>query len=212
MGTKDEKALLRNLIVMAIFVFATLGCLLAVVIGVTVPPSEPGFLEGAPIWDRADLPIQVSVGRYNVEGTEHRKEDIVMVKRVLKRINKHVGVKLFQLNADPMADIAIELGVPWEVGGTGEEGRAEIRQHMQTAVGCDVIVTGTVPWAIEPAVVYHELGHCLGLAHDERPFSIMYPDTTKESVGRDFTPHDVELLRERYGQRPESVDASSESD
>lgn len=49
------------------------------------------------------------------------------------------------------------------------------------------------------AIMRHELGHVLGLAHDKNPISIMNPHLNSAFVSdKIFTKNDVELLREIY--------------
>ena len=50
-------------------------------------------------------------------------------------------------------------------------------------------------------VLYHEFGHCLGLAHDDYPKSIMYPTMTPIPDGIQppwFSDYDRRLLRDLY--------------
>lgn len=204
----------RAFVGFALFGLVALLVFVAVLFGVMNPASEPGFFEGAPTWGK--LPVSVSVGRYSAEGTRYKRDDHKMVSRVVSRINSQLGVTVFRMidvsgsvdaaNAANAADVAIELGLPWDVDSSGEGGRAEIRQSRALAVGCDVVVSSVVPWAIEPLVVHHELGHCLGLDDDDNDYSIMYPRQTKSSH-HEFTSHDADLLRARY-VRP--VDAGGE--
>lgn len=199
----DDDLTARKFAVFAAFAVFALIAFGAVLFGVRNPPDEPGFFEGAPTWRR--LPVSVSIGRYSAEGTEYTAADRKMAVDVVKRINRQVGAELFRvieagsLSAANAASVAVELGIPWDVGSDSEEGgRAEVRQVRDRAVGCDVVISSAVTWAFEPAVLFHELGHCVGLDDDDRPHSVMYQQADEKSVLRGFTDHDVDLLRNRY--------------
>lgn len=48
------------------------------------------------------------------------------------------------------------------------------------------------------AVCRHEIGHCLGLEHDETRESVMHPVLHINGI-REFTDHDINLLKKIYG-------------
>lgn len=76
----------------------------------------------------------------------------------------------------------------------------EHRYDRQT--GKLMSTTVTVPVSVvklsAPAML-HELGHVLGLAHDEHPSSIMYPTLTSRTKPGTLSKGDIELLRRLYG-------------
>lgn len=197
----------KNISVWVVFSVCSAAVLGGVLYGVLTQREEPGFFDGAPTWQR--LPITVSVGRYSSEGTLYENADRKLADRIVGRINNQIGTEVLRLidlsfaahkaNAANAADIAVEMGVPWDVGRVSDEGgRAELRHHATHAVGCDVIVSSMVAWALEGALLHHELGHCLGLADDTLSTSIMYQQASERTVGREFTSHDADLLRSRY--------------
>jgi hypothetical protein len=66
---------------------------------------------------------------------------------------------------------------------------------------CEVTTSNTGDEEMELLVLEHELGHCLGLAHDDFELSIMrrvQTPTPQGEMGPWITDHDRDLLRETY--------------
>jgi predicted Zn-dependent protease len=67
---------------------------------------------------------------------------------------------------------------------------------------CEVWTMNVVgPNDLEWLTTYHEMGHCLGLAHDDYEQSIMHPvqrPTADATIPPWISDYDRDLLRERY--------------
>ncbi len=61
------------------------------------------------------------------------------------------------------------------LGTDGGEARIQW-DHQCRVLRADIYVQPGLPAATRTAVVAHELGHVLGLAHDDDPGSVMHPD------------------------------------
>jgi hypothetical protein len=58
---------------------------------------------------------------------------------------------------------------------------------------------GAIPELLRPAVVLHEAGHVLCLAHDEHPESIMYHNLASARKPGKLSKKDIKLLKKTYG-------------
>ena len=103
------------------------------------------------------------------------------------------------------ADITVIMGAPAEVGTDEPGGDYELRD---TGGGvyerCNVRTMNVSGGAsnLEWLSIYHELGHCMGLTHDDFTLSIMYPEqrpTPDRTIPPWITDWDRELLRGKYG-------------
>ena len=81
-------------------------------------------------------------------------------------------------------------------------GRFELHGSGTVWKRCDVRTLNVAgPDDVEDRVLYHEMGHCLGLAHDDYPLSIMYPKqraTADKTIPPWISDSDRVLLRELY--------------
>lgn len=186
-------------IIVAALIFV--GAIVGVIYGV-VTHEEPGFVNAENSW--ADTPLTVGCTNYAGDSDEgcDTAEHAVSV------VNTRLGFDMLRwTGADPDgdSDIHITMRAPVEVGGENRDaagghyeltGRAGVYEH------CDVwTMNVSGPNDLEWLVLYHELGHCLGLAHDGYEQSIMYP-TQEPTPDRTIPPwisdHDRNLLREKY--------------
>lgn len=199
---------------MAIIVGVLCVVSLAGVIYGVATHEEPGFdpsmtfIADDVAHGRTRAPIDTCVSSYTSEDEDGigtpTSEHLGMVRSAGGIINQRVGFEL--LNVGPInrvgdirpvdCMIMVNVGVPQDVE-RDEGGGWAYRCHDSCCV--DISNTGTSELA--SLVIQHELGHCLGLAHDDWEGSIMRR-TQSETPDREFPPRitdsDRDLLREAY--------------
>lgn len=182
---------------------------------------DANLMEGFEPWPADQFPLRVCVHSYAIEPlVEH--DDRENIRHVISEINDRLDFEAFTLVAGRTPDepfrspephpgvrdchVILTYGVPHEsvADSTGRErwtvvddgGAAEFRD------GYCYASTTNVFGEIRTLVVMHELGHCLGLDHDDFETSIMRRSQS-ETPDRQFPPritdHDRDLLRRTYG-------------
>lgn len=164
-----------------------------VVYGV-VMHEEAGFMDVTPGWEPRDFPLRVRADSYSqVEGTGATAEHLA---GVTDDINMRLGFSAFR-PAYGMgdADILVVYEAPSEPswqdpGGTAIIGHGSCEIHLSNVTG-----------ELRSLTLQHELGHCLGLAHDQEQTSIMRPTQAPTADGQyppRISDHDRTLLRETF--------------
>lgn len=196
-----------------IFVVIAVTAIALTIYGV-VSHEEPGFdpdmtfLADRVARGTESVPIDVCVSSYTVEDEDSAptSTDLNAVRHAANLVNTRVGFDL--LNVGPITRVGdiwpvdciihVSVGVPIDVE-YDEGGGWAYRCHDACCI--DVSNTGTAE--MTSLVLQHELGHCLGLAHDDFELSIMRPRQSPTSPGQIppwITDYDRELLREAYGR------------
>lgn len=162
--------------------FLLVGLILTVVVigalvyGITTH-TEPGLMEATPGFGPSDTPIRVCVAAYVDE------EDVAAVDAVVVAINTtndRLGFGALELAQNGLCTHGIRgtIGVPEEHGGTSwtttDPGGATT--FAPGSRECVFTTTNNGPGATLGLDIQHELGHCLGLAHDCWAGSIMCGD------------------------------------
>ena len=178
-------------------------------------PDEAGFQEGGPQWERSDFPLGVCVHTYRSnERLEPTDDDIATVGEALSRANGRLADIPFgspwtfdMVEADERPClINVTVGVPTEQGWLDPGGDSQIASAGDRAQRCDVVTANTGGAGdLTVQVIYHELGHCLGLSHVEQrneSNNLMQPETEATPDGQIpdwFSDYHRRIIRERYG-------------
>jgi len=154
----------------------------SVLVGV-LTHNEPVYIENVPRWERDDFPLWVMTRTYTVEpelGTRLPSGDhATAIETAIDWANHRLGFTAFAGVESPEDTrgplVSIIIGVPHEPGWMDASGTSRLHHNDGHASICDIATSNVGSGETLVLVLYHELGHCLGLAHDDFSQSIMYP-------------------------------------
>jgi len=151
-----------------------------------------------PHWAEGEEPLAVCSSAYIGDSAGARK----MTSDAIGTINQRLGFKLYTA-ADVDCDVTVVVGAPVDVGTPWSDpgGHADYDPSVTSGVRCRVVTANTGTDELLFYTLEHELGHCVGLAHDDWDGSIMRRVQRSRTDG-EFPPwisdHDRALLRETY--------------
>lgn len=185
---------------LAFLILCSVGVLIAVWFH-----DEPTFMADGAVWNGSDFPLGVCVKPYE-SSAEATKEASKAGKAAVDTINDQLDFHALSFRGESDLDCVIfgTLGVPVEPGWVDSGGHAKWQQYVNCSFR-----TANPPPGLEVLIIEHELGHCLGLEHDQYEASVMFKsvkgmdptDVKTESVMK-FPPSisddDKKAIRERY--------------
>lgn len=187
-----------------VFVLIAVAAIVGVAVGV-MQHSEPGFFAEGPLWVcPRTRPPEVCVRSYAAAADDEvslgSAEDRDAVALGVSAVNARLGFEMYRLAPEDQVtcEVTVTLGVPSERGFQEPGGSAVLHRGSET---CDIDVANATG-EMRALVLHHELGHCLGLAHDDYELSIMRP-VQSLTPDRELPPRisdfDRDLLRNVYG-------------
>lgn len=184
-------------IVIVFAVFAV--CILAgVIVGVTTH-TEPGFMATGHAWDVQDFPLTVCAKTWRADEIAHLDtDDAETLHYTINTINTRMGRALFQTQRDTNAcNVEVTFKYPVSTATYSDELR-QAGGDMVLQQGVCVVRTGNVTGNLRAYTLQHELGHCLGLDHDQSEISIMRP--VQSDTFAQISDSDRSLLLSTYFQ------------
>ncbi len=148
-------------------------------------------------WDRDRFPLKV-FGTNARPGINYDAAGVT--KSAIDAVNSRLGFDAMEWIDGQDADVVVTIGYPTGEGFLDAAGGDARLTRSDGRLLCFVRTANVSSEEMLHWVLYHELGHCLGLAHDESDQSIMRP---RQHGQRWFGPwisdSDRSLLRELYG-------------
>lgn len=185
-----------------VFVALAVGASVLVVVGVATH-TEAGL---APLtqdvrWVKGMFPLQIQAVSYSSEGPKDlSKLHKSAISSAIATTNERLGFPAYTWDKTGDMDIDIVVGAPFEQDYVDNGGTYVLRHNGWDFQSCSIRTINTGTQEILRYVLEHELGHCLGLAHDESNMSIMRP--IQRTRGEGFPPHitdtDRAMLRGMY--------------
>lgn len=179
-----------------IFVVVFLGAAAGIIYGL-LRQYDRGFMKkngNLLMWSKDKLPLLVSF-------TKDMPNELCLVFRsIAQEVNAFVGKTVFggvlvPWETNTGSGVCILLDI---LGEEGPGGTAEVKWNEKTGqiLSARVCIKNDLQTPDLETAMRHEIGHALGLDHDDKSDSVMHPETDHRS--KKFTDRDVKLLRRAY--------------
>lgn len=187
-----------------LFLGLTVVCAALVAYGV-LTHEEPGLKNPEAAWPKDKFPLTVSGSSYTAEGNKSlTKDHKSALGSAIDTINSRLDFKVMRwAKAGETALITVTVGMPHDETWEGPGGHYILKGSSVAKEwsSCEIQTSNTGTQELLYLTLYHEGGHCLGLAHDKQSaVSIMRP--VQHSSGGGFPPwisdYDKKVLRGLY--------------
>lgn len=166
-------------------------------------PSGELNYEGmcAPVeWEPSQFPLDVVVSTTNPHPAADPGE---ATRSAIDLINSRLGFTALRISSSSSSEVRIDLETAQEVGVSSmhDTGGSALHHREEGHLWCEIHTWNNGTVEMLDKVLVHELGHCLGLAHDDFPDSAMYPEMHPDGdrlTRPRITDSDRALLRELY--------------
>lgn len=171
------------------FIGVCIAAIILVVYGV-LTHKEAGFTAGGSTrWERGDFPLRVSIVQQDMTLDDMNRESL---STAMSLMNHRLGFAAFQI-ANEDAHVAFLFQVPYEKGRMEKSGLATCKEKWCKVEICNVPTVTEMTLAIR-----HELGHVLGLDHDDFEDSLMYGGELNAGQQYWLTDYDRSIIRAKY--------------
>lgn len=174
------------------FIGVCVGVVILIVYGV-LTHKEAGFTPGGKTrWEKSDFPLSIAIVK---QDDELGKMNAKALMGAVDALNSRLGFEAFAYpDVLPCkADVEVNFQVPYEKDRMETSGLATCKKGR-----CQVDICNTATLAATSLAVRHELGHVLGLDHDDFEDSLMYGGELNAGQQYRLTDYDRSIIRARY--------------
>lgn len=192
----------RNILMIVAAALVGVVALVLTIYGVATH-SEPVFTDDEKSWDRRAFPLQLRAHRYTAVGDKPLEAwQVTSLEDALSVTNSRLGFKAFEMAAEgENVDVHVDIGLPYDDEWEAAGGQYRLLGRGLEYTECQIVTSNNGTAELLFWTLQHELGHCLGLAHDPFSMSIMYAEQrpVDDLSNRPWiTDDDRKALRERY--------------
>jgi len=151
-------------------------------------------------WAPSQFPLDVYAATSNPEPPAEVGD---AVSGAVDLINSRLGFTALRMSSSTSSEIRIDFETAQEVSTSSmtDPGGSALHHREDSRLWCQIRTWNNGTVELVDRVLVHELGHCLGLAHDDFPDSAMYPEMHSDGdrlTRPRITDFDRDLLRGLY--------------